>query len=223
MFFLQDCLKAFSFPSHELVSLGGNFHIKQAEEKAERFASTVFARRSDTTTSRVCHTEGGIAEACKGLKRTESQGCVWECYRLWQRQLGNLREETEGGGEETPEKWLLTHKWQAKPVSSVLALAGMLRGAQFRCKRLLHPQTWWGPHRTWDISAYSHRACLSLLTQGGTGRALHLHNTRCSPGQSHPRLTSLRKDFFLWNIQVWEATGACPTSLLPRNSVAGAQ
>lgn len=35
MFFLQDCLKTFSLPSHELVSLGGNFHIKQAEEKAE--------------------------------------------------------------------------------------------------------------------------------------------------------------------------------------------
>jgi len=56
MFFLQDCPKAFS--SHELVSLGGNFHLKQTEEKAECYASTVFARRSDTTASRVCHTEG---------------------------------------------------------------------------------------------------------------------------------------------------------------------
>lgn len=96
MFFLQDCLKAFSFPSHELVSLGGNFHIKQAEEKAECYASTVFARRSDATTSRVCHTEGGIAGACERLKHTEAQGCVWECYRPWAKTAGELERRNTG-------------------------------------------------------------------------------------------------------------------------------
>lgn len=73
---------ALSFPTHGTVSLGGNFHIKQAEDKGEHCTSTLFAGRSDATGREVCHTEGVMVEVCKGLKGTETRGCVWSCYGL---------------------------------------------------------------------------------------------------------------------------------------------
>lgn len=108
-----------------------------------------------------------LAKDYKAQRHRDAPGSATDCG---QRQLRDLREETEGVGGETRGATFPDSQAARRAPAALFWPQWVYRGYnRLGCKGLLHPLMWWGCHHPWDISARGHRVCLTCCSCAHSG------------------------------------------------------